>query len=67
MRWIQGDVAVIPQSGDADLVVSTGNATQHISTTELPTTLTYIADALRPGGVVSFESRNPSFQERRDA
>ncbi len=63
VRWIKGDAAVIPQSGDADLVVSTGNAIQHISTEELPATLTHIAGALRPGGVVSFESRNPSFQE----
>jgi len=63
VRWVKGDAAVIPQRGDADLVVCTGNAIQHISTEELPAALTHIAGALRPGGVVSFESRNPSFRE----
>lgn len=63
VRWIKGDAAAVPQSGDADLVVCTGNAIQHISTDELSATLTHIAGALRPGGVVSFESRNPSFRE----
>lgn len=63
VRWTQGDAAAIPQTGDADLVVCTGNAIQHISTDELPAAFTNIAGALRPGGTVSFESRNPSFRE----
>ncbi len=32
VRWIEGGAAAIPQSGDADLVICTGNAIQHIST-----------------------------------
>lgn len=63
VRWILGDATALPGSGDVDLVVCTGNAIQHISTEELPTALIHIAGALRPGGIVSFESRNPSFRE----
>lgn len=63
VRWIMGDATALPDNGDVDLVVCAGNAIQHISTEELPTALTHIAGALRPGGIVSFESRNPSFHE----
>ena len=63
VRWILGDATALPGSGDVDLVVCTGNAIQHISTEELPTALIHIAGALRRGGIVSFESRNPSFRE----
>ncbi len=63
VRWVEGDAAAIPQSRDADLVICTGNAIQHISTDDLPASLAHIAGALRVGGVVSFESRNPSFRE----
>jgi hypothetical protein len=35
----------------------------HVSSEELPSTLMSIAAALRPGGIVSFESRNPAFRE----
>ncbi len=63
VRWILGDATALPDNGDVDLVVCTGNAIQHISTEEFPTALIHIAGALRPGGIVSFESRNPSFRE----
>lgn len=63
VRWIKGDAAAMPQTRNADLVVCTGNAIQHISTDGLPATFAHFAGALRPGGTVSFESRNPSFRE----
>lgn len=63
VRWIEGDATALPGTGDADLLVCTGNAIQHISTEELPTVLHHIARALRPGGILSFESRNPAFRE----
>lgn len=61
--WIDGDATALPAAGDADLLVCTGNAIQHISTEELPTVLHHIARVLRPGGILSFESRNPAFRE----
>ncbi|WP_299277894.1 class I SAM-dependent methyltransferase [uncultured Georgenia sp.] len=60
VRWVLGDAATIPPTGDIDLVVCTGNAVQHISTDGLPAALRHVADALRPGGVLAFESRNPA-------
>lgn len=57
---VLGDAATIPPTGDIDLVVCTGNAVQHISTDGLPAALRLVADALRPGGVLAFESRNPA-------
>lgn len=63
VHWIHGDATALPQDGAADLVLITGNAIQHITTDELPSTLTRIASSLRPGGVLSFESRNPSARE----
>ena len=61
--WVLGDATALPDNGDVDLVVCTGNAMQHISTQELPTALARIAGALRPDGVFCFDSRNPSFRE----
>lgn len=63
LHWIEGDTTFIPQAGDVDLVVCTGNAVQYIAPEELPTTLKYVAGALRSGGVFSFESRNPAARE----
>ncbi|TCN42138.1 hypothetical protein EV644_104520 [Kribbella orskensis] len=47
-------------SGDVDLVVSSGNTMMHISPGTYPSVLGSRSDALRPGGLISFESRNPT-------
>jgi SAM-dependent methyltransferase len=61
--WIDGDASAIPPTGSADLAICTGNAIMHLSPAELPSTLTSLARALRPGGTLSFESRNPAYRE----
>jgi 2-polyprenyl-3-methyl-5-hydroxy-6-metoxy-1,4-benzoquinol methylase len=60
VTWIDGDATAVEGSGDTDLVVSSGNTMMHISTDDLPWVLEALAAALRPGGVLSFESRNPA-------
>ncbi|MEU0091239.1 class I SAM-dependent methyltransferase [Kribbella sp. NPDC006257] len=60
VTWIDGDASAIEQSGDAGLVISSGNTMMHISNDDLPGVLTSVAGALKPGGVFSFESRNPA-------
>ena len=44
----------------ADLAVSTGCAIMHVGPEQLPATLTSLAGVLRPGGTLSFETRNPA-------
>ncbi|MBI9113747.1 class I SAM-dependent methyltransferase [Sanguibacter sp. YZGR15] len=63
VTWIEGDAARIAPTGDVDLVLATGNAIMHLDDDQLAEALTRIAGALRPGGVVSFESRNPAARE----
>ncbi|MBO0880453.1 MAG: class I SAM-dependent methyltransferase [Mycobacterium sp.] len=63
VTWVDGDASVIPPAGDADLAISTGNAIMHISPVEYPSVLRALAAALRPGGTISFESRNPAARE----
>ncbi|TDD54496.1 class I SAM-dependent methyltransferase [Kribbella antibiotica] len=58
VTWIDGDSSVIEPSGDVDLVVCSGNTLMHIPS--LPSTFAAIAGALRTGGVLVFESRNPA-------
>ncbi|MEV8377196.1 class I SAM-dependent methyltransferase [Kribbella sp. NPDC056861] len=60
VTWIDGDAGAIEGTGDADLAVSTGNTMMHISSDDLPRALEALAAVLRPGGVLSFESRNPA-------
>jgi 2-polyprenyl-3-methyl-5-hydroxy-6-metoxy-1,4-benzoquinol methylase len=60
VTWIDGDASAIDRAGDADLVISSGNTMMHISTDELSEVLAAVAGALKPGGVFSFESRNPA-------
>jgi SAM-dependent methyltransferase len=60
VAWIYGDAAALPATATADLAICTGNAIMHIGPDELPSTLTSLAGALRPGGTLSFESRNPA-------
>jgi SAM-dependent methyltransferase len=58
VTWIDGDFRAVEPAGDADLVVSSGNTMMHIrNQAEVFRTL---AAALRPGGVISFEARNPA-------
>ncbi len=60
VTWVDGDATVIERAGDADLVISSGNAMMHVSPETYPSVLRSLADALRVGGVISFESRNPA-------
>ncbi|QBI19603.1 class I SAM-dependent methyltransferase [Egibacter rhizosphaerae] len=63
VTWIRGDATSIAPTGDIDLVLCTGNAIMHLEPDELATALERSSAALRPGGVLSFESRNPSARE----
>lgn len=58
LAWILGDSTVVPVS-NADLAVMTGNVAQHIPDPDWERTLADLAAALRPGGILAFESRNP--------
>jgi SAM-dependent methyltransferase len=60
--WVHGDSRDIP-SGQFDYTVMTGNVAQHISDSDWPRTLADLRRALRPGGVLAFESRNPARRE----
>lgn len=63
VTWIDGDASALAPTATADLAICTGNAIMHVSPEDLPSTLTSLAGALRPGATLSFESRNPSFRE----
>jgi SAM-dependent methyltransferase len=59
VQWIEGDSSALGTS-NADLVIMTGNVAQvFLDDTEWATTLHAIHAALRPGGYLAFESRNP--------
>jgi SAM-dependent methyltransferase len=58
--WVHGDATAIPATGDADLVISSGNAMMHVPPAELATTLTSVAASLRPQGSLAFDTRNPA-------
>ncbi len=58
VRWILGDSRDIPVA-PFDYAVMTGNVAQHIPNSDWERTLTDISGALRDGGVLAFESRNP--------
>jgi len=62
VTWIHGDASALAPTGTADLVLCTGNAIMHVSLEDLPATLTSVAAALRTGGMVSFDSRNPAWR-----
>ena len=60
VRWIEGDSSAMGRP-DADLVIMTGNVAQvFLSDIEWTTTLNFIHAALRSGGHLAFESRNPN-------
>jgi SAM-dependent methyltransferase len=62
VRWIEGDAASLEETG-ADLALMTGHVAQIISDDgEWQATLAAIHRALRPGGRLAFESRNPRAQ-----
>jgi SAM-dependent methyltransferase len=59
VQWIEGDSSALG-TPNADLVVMTGNVAQvFLDDTDWATTLHNIYAALRPGGYLAFESRNP--------
>ena len=59
VRWVGGDARQLGESG-ADLAIMTGHVAQIIGDDEVwSTTLTAVLGALRPGGHLAFESRNP--------
>ena len=60
--WVLGDSRDIP-SGLFDYAVMTGNVAQHIPDSDWPRTLADLRRALRPGGLLAFESRNPARRE----
>ena len=57
---LAGSPDTIDRAGDVDLVLSSGNTMMHVSTEDHPAVLASLAGALKPGGVISFESRNPA-------
>lgn len=65
VRWIHGDASAIAPAGTADLAICTGNAIMHLGPEDLSSALTALAGALRPGGTLSFESRNPAYRAWR--
>ncbi|WP_030247236.1 class I SAM-dependent methyltransferase [Streptomyces sp. NRRL S-455] len=61
VRWIHGDATTLPPAEGADLVTMTGNAAQEIvDPEEWRSTLRTVREALRPGGRLVFETRNPA-------
>ncbi len=58
VRWIRGDSSAIPPD-EFDYAVMTGNVAQHILGPSWSQTLLRVQRALRSGGVLAFESRNP--------
>ena len=64
VSWCLGTSEHIAQAS-ADLVLMTGNVAMHIIGDEWHETLDRIAQGLRPGGVLAFESRNPEAEAWR--
>ena len=63
VEWVEGDSRTLGTPG-ADLVVMTGNVVQvFLDDSEWAETLGAIHAALRPGGYLAFESRNPEARE----
>jgi SAM-dependent methyltransferase len=60
VMWIDGDATTLPRLA-VDLAVMTGNVAQvFVGDDEWSATLRGIADALRPSGVLVFETRDPA-------
>jgi 2-polyprenyl-3-methyl-5-hydroxy-6-metoxy-1,4-benzoquinol methylase len=60
VTWIHGDAAALAPTGTVDLVICSGNAIMHVTPAQLSSSLTWVARALRRGGIFSFETRNPA-------
>ena len=66
VRWVHGDVASLPQM-QVDLATMTGNVAQAIvERADWEATLRGVYDALRPGGYLVFETRDPAYQAWRE-
>lgn len=62
VKWIQGDAQSL-ESFNADLVIMTGHVAQfHLEDEVWQNALKSIYKALKPGGYLAFESRNPAVQ-----
>jgi hypothetical protein len=62
VQWVEGDASALGTPG-ADLVIMTGNVAQvFLDDDEWDATLRAIHAALRPGGHLAYESRNPDAQ-----
>ncbi len=60
VRWLHADATQVPQVG-ADLVTMTGNVAQvFVTDQDWATVLCAVRQALRPGGRLVFESRDPA-------
>ncbi len=62
VEWIEGDSAAAPPNS-FDLALMTGNVAQHIPDAAWLRTLRDLRASLRPGGILSFETRNPAARE----
>jgi len=61
VTWIEGDSGALPFVGTADLLVMTGHVAQvFLDDASLRATFVAARRALRPGGRIAFESRNPA-------
>jgi SAM-dependent methyltransferase len=62
VRWLLGDATCLPPM-QVDLAIMTGNVAQVFTTeVEWSATLTGVRAALRPGGLLVFETRDPARQ-----
>ncbi|MDR5738865.1 methyltransferase domain-containing protein [Caballeronia sp. LZ016] len=67
VNWIEGDAGALPFAGAADLLVMTGHVAQiFLDDASLLATLMAARRALRPGGRIAFESRNPAARAWED-
>ncbi|RRD35268.1 class I SAM-dependent methyltransferase [Leucobacter sp. OH2974_COT-288] len=62
VTWITGTSNEISEAAAADVVLLTGNVAMHILADAWHETLQDIYRALKPGGVLAFETRNPEAQ-----